>query len=104
MKVLIGTACIAVIAFVGYFFWCEYEKSQATSRAAKATYQEALEQVRKHNNAECDRRVRDLTSWVNGKPTGETKSFAEAREYVDRCLNLSKGTDWYDKNIHVKYW
>lgn len=104
MKALIGAACIAVIAFVGYFFWGEYEKSQAASRAAKASYQEALEQVRKQKNDDCDAGVRDLTSWINGKPKGKAKSFAEARDYVDQCLRQSKGTDWYDKNIHIKYW
>lgn len=104
MRVLIGLTCVAVIAFVGYFFWGEYEKSQAATKAARAMYQSALEQVKEQRDTECDARLRDLTSWVNGKPEGKSKSFLEARDYVDQCLNLSAGTDWYDKNIHIKYW
>lgn len=34
MKLLVGAACVAVIAFVGYFFWGEYASSQAVNRQA----------------------------------------------------------------------
>jgi predicted negative regulator of RcsB-dependent stress response len=100
MRFLIGAACVAVIAFVGYFFWGEYNKSQAIERAMQAAQQAKTEQ----RDNECDARVSDLNSWIGGNPTGQSKSFLEAREYVDQCLKLSAGTDWYNKNIHVKYW
>lgn len=31
MRTLIGAACIAVIAFVGYYFWGEWSRTQAES-------------------------------------------------------------------------
>lgn len=34
MKVLIGLACVAVIAFVGYYFWGEWQKVEASRTAA----------------------------------------------------------------------
>ena len=104
MRFLVGAACVAVIAFVGYYFWGEYQQSQAASRAAQARNKANLEQLTKQRHQECDARVSDLKSWVSGKPEGASKSFLEAREYVDQCLRNSKGTDWYDKNIHIKYW
>lgn len=33
MKLLIGAACIAIIAFVGYFFWNEYSHREAQKLA-----------------------------------------------------------------------
>ena len=34
MKALIATACVAILAFVGYFFWGEYSKSKAAAELA----------------------------------------------------------------------
>ncbi|GEM_PF-3353886 len=104
MRVLIGATCVAVLAFVGYFFWGEYQQSQAATRAAQAMHKATMEKQKEQRDFECDARVTDLKSWVAGKPSGQSQSFLEAREYVDQCLKLSTGTDWYDKNIHVKYW
>lgn len=36
MKVLVGAACIAVIAFVGYYFWNEYRAAEMHKRQAYA--------------------------------------------------------------------
>lgn len=36
MRFLIGAACIAVIAFVSYFFWSEYSTKVAISNAVQA--------------------------------------------------------------------
>ena len=36
MKALVGATCIAVIAFVGYFFWGEYSRSQARAQNYQA--------------------------------------------------------------------
>ena len=35
MKILIGAACIAVIAFVGYYFWGEYRQHEIENQASK---------------------------------------------------------------------
>lgn len=34
MKALVAATCIAVLAFVGYFFWNEYEKRSARNERA----------------------------------------------------------------------
>lgn len=39
MRFLIGATCVAVIAFVGYFFWGEYEKSRSLARLEHETKQ-----------------------------------------------------------------
>lgn len=39
MRILIGAACIAVLTYVGYFFWGEYERSQALALFQKAEMQ-----------------------------------------------------------------
>jgi len=37
MKALVGAACIAIIAFVGYYFWNEYRTAEMLKRQAFAT-------------------------------------------------------------------
>jgi len=37
MKALIAAACIAVLAFVGYYFWGEYSKYEARQEAMRQT-------------------------------------------------------------------
>lgn len=45
MKVLVGLACVAVVAFVGYFFWGEWQDSQRREIAAhNAFYAKCVEQ------------------------------------------------------------
>lgn len=100
MKALVGAACVAIIAFVVYFFWGEYQqRKQAESvRAAYAAQQLADTQ------RSCDEWVTELKSWKNGHPEGKAKSFVQARDQVDRCLHTLRGTSWYDRNITEKYW
>lgn len=43
MKLLIGATCVAVIAFVGYFFWNEYADAQARAENAQALERTAFE-------------------------------------------------------------
>lgn len=35
MRLLVGLACVAVIAFVGYFFWGEWQRSQDAEAASR---------------------------------------------------------------------
>jgi len=42
MKALVAAACIAVLAFVGYYFWGEYERARVA-----AAYAESVENSRK---------------------------------------------------------
>lgn len=43
MKLLIGATCVAVIAFVGYFFWNEYADAQARAKNAQALERTSFE-------------------------------------------------------------
>lgn len=43
MRLLIAAACVAVIAFVGYFFWGEYSQSQARAQYAQAKIEKFVE-------------------------------------------------------------
>lgn len=100
MKVLISIACVAITAFVGYFFWSEYQASRVIrsfESSADAEYKDEMAKA-------CSAWVLELTSWKNGRPIGKANSFAEARNEVENCLVTLKGTAWYSDNIHVKYW
>ncbi len=35
MRLLVGAACVAIIAAVGYYFWSEYQTSVAAKAAEK---------------------------------------------------------------------
>lgn len=93
MKALVGAACVAIIAFVVYFFWGEYQRSDAAKRQRQAN----VEVV-------CDGWVAELNSWKNGTPQHRAKSFAAARDQVDSCFNTLRDTQWYSRNIAIKYW
>lgn len=38
MKVLVGLACAAIIAFVGYFFWGEWQASRDREASARNAF------------------------------------------------------------------
>lgn len=47
MKTIVAIACVAVIAFVGYFFWEEWRSSEAVRVAqGNALYADCLEHAR----------------------------------------------------------
>lgn len=68
MKVLIGAACVAIIAFVGYFFWGEYQ-SRLELQAREAAAQKLM----------CNQMVSELKS---DTPSPEWKIA-----HVVSCLN-----------------
>jgi len=43
MRILIGAVCIAVLTYVGYFFWGEYQQSQARAQYAIAKERQTYE-------------------------------------------------------------
>lgn len=43
MRLLIGATCVAVMAFVGYFFWNEYADAQARAKNAQAQERTSFE-------------------------------------------------------------
>ena len=100
MKVLVGAACIAIIAAVGYFFWSENEKRlerAAIARAVTAADTAAIER-------ECNRRLTHLKAWKEGKPLPGTGTFVSTREAVEGCFAALKGTTWATANAGVIYW
>jgi len=46
MKILVGAACICIIAATGYFGWREYQRAHAAEYAARHAYNDALESVK----------------------------------------------------------
>lgn len=46
MKILIGAACICIIAATGYYAWREYQRAHAAEYAARLAYDNALEAVK----------------------------------------------------------
>lgn len=56
MKVLVGAACVAVLAFVGYFFWNEWQDRLARERAmelvTRLAEQRGAERLRASQNIE----------------------------------------------------
>lgn len=104
MRTLVAAACIAVLAFVGYYFWGEYsraklalQKEENAARAVLANSEHLREQA-------CDKWIAALNSWKNGKPNDLARSFPEAREQVGSCLTEGTGAGWRERNISVKYW
>ncbi len=100
MKVLVGAACIAIIAAVGYFFWSENEKRlerAAVTRAITAIDTAAIER-------ECNRRLTHLKAWKEGTPLPEAGTFASTRESVEACFVALKGSAWASANAGVIYW
>lgn len=95
-------ALLVVVA--GYALWQE-QQSKQTFRSFDSEISKGRATIAKRESQQaCNEWVRELTSWKNGKPLGKAKSLAESRTEVDRCLILHKGTDWYDRNIYIKYW
>lgn len=111
MKILISAACIAVLAFVGYFFWGEYEKrqalqemKQAVERVEQANRQAALEERDKEKYKVCSDAVARLQAIIDANISSESDVYSQVKSSVDDCLRTHKGSSWYDKNIHIKKW
>lgn len=79
LRILIGAACVAIMAFVGYFFWQQYEESRRLNAAREDVRCEPI-----------------LAAWEAVKrggpnPTGRTK--------VDALLSASTcGVETNDEN------
>lgn len=104
MRFLISVACICIIAFVGYFFWGEYEKQQASQRAATAAYQAAIIQAKRQLYEKCDAAVKDLKALIDANITSGNDVYLSAQHRVNKCLIENKNSDWFKENIHVKTW
>lgn len=104
MRLLIGTTCVAIIAFVGYFFWGEYAKNQAAQRVEQTRRQTALNESNRQKYKECDDAVSTLQAIIDANISANNDVFAKAQRYVDHCLRENKDSDWYHKNIGIKSW
>lgn len=74
MRVLAGLACIALLAFVGYFFWGEYQKGR--DQELHAIF------------AECDRIMSDPRD-VNSMGPAE---LLHDKKALDRCRTTITGS------------
>ena len=83
MKALVGATCIAVIAFVGYFFWGEYAKETAREKAAVARSVTAF-------SDNCFRLVESSPKY--------DKKFAMSLSPTDRKALLQECVDAFQKN------
>lgn len=77
LKVLVGLAAVAVIAFVGYFFWGEWQKAEAAAAAVAEQRSLAI--------TECALLVVNLERASRGENVGFRFSQAEARTGIARC-------------------
>ncbi|ANG97763.1 hypothetical protein A8A54_15505 [Brucella pseudogrignonensis] len=77
MRLLIGATCVAVMAFVGYFFWNEYADAQARAKNA----QEEL--VR-----DFDTNCRRISLWFPQYDDAYAQSFSknERQDRVKECI------------------
>lgn len=103
LKGLIASACVALITAVGYYFWGEYREYRRALLLAEAARQSERDRLATFV-PECDAAVIELRSWIAGSPNRAAASFSDARDAVDRCLKLQRDTEWYTKNVAVKYW
>ena len=81
MKLLIGAACIAIIAFVGYYFWNEYKDTQARAIAAQA---QALELFQN----DCSRLISNDPKYDAAFVSSLSPSDLDKKQ-ID-CINYSK--------------
>lgn len=95
MRTLVAAACIAVLAFVGYYFWGEYEKSVARAEAerrAEAAMCQMMEKDFRKETWDTDWRVLHVTLCVRNKHLSESdfdtplmkRLYEQARPSIER--------------------
>ncbi|MDH7786328.1 hypothetical protein QBD01_002349 [Ochrobactrum sp. 19YEA23] len=92
MKLLVGAACVAVIAFVGYFFWGEYQRREeqkiAELRAEKLTCDTMLSDL-KANKASQDWRIIHVVKCLEKKHLSDSDFDSDGlRKLLDEAKPL----------------
>jgi len=77
LRTLVGVAAVAMIAFVGYFFWGEWQRAQSEAKAAAE-----LLGARK---TECAMLAVDYERALRGENLGRRFSQAEAKSELATC-------------------
>lgn len=91
MKVLVGAACIAIIAAVGYFFWSEYaDRRDAETRAAVAEVRAAATRQESDIARTNLFRLADAAAGEDGK----------VRSY---CRNIDRGWVFFEEGTEKQY-
>ena len=75
MKVLVGAACVAVIAAVAYFFWGEY--SRYHDAAASARQKSMAQAIESANALATSGRCDEITTALVNVPKGETLTLSD---------------------------
>jgi len=78
VKALVSAACVAVIAFVGYFFWGEWNQNQKDTELA-AVRDSALVQA-------CQRVAAELAAVQRGESLGRRFVQEDAKAALRTCV------------------
>lgn len=87
LRMLIAAACLAVLAFVGHYFWREYQHHAAEQRliAAQASAAEREKAARKARQVECDKTVTAINDAAQGRFTSG-KSLSQLKKDGEACV------------------
>lgn len=85
LKGLVAAACVAVLAFVGYFFWGERTRAIEGSEALKA------QELIKAQSIDCRTYALEVLKQQDQKPiTALTDIAAESREALRLCVKFGR--------------
>ncbi|GHC61485.1 hypothetical protein [Limoniibacter endophyticus] len=99
MKALVASACIAVIAFVGYYFWGEYEaRARQVARVEAATARNKADRDEIFELANANPGETDMASaWcrltVMRLDGGKLAGNREAARLVTNCMRFGLLSD-----------
>lgn len=87
LRTLIAAACLAVLAFVGHYFWREYQHQAAEQRliAAQALAAEREKAARQARQAECDRTIAAINEAAQGR-FESGKSLPQLKKDGEACV------------------
>lgn len=85
-RILVATACVAVLSFVGYFFWGEYSKHRAAAERAEGIERARSEifefaKAKPHET----QKVRDWCKMTNERLKTDLADNELARGVVRNC-------------------
>lgn len=87
LRMLIAAACVAVLAFVGHYFWREYQHQAAEKRliAAQASAAEREKEARKARQTECNRTIAAINEATQGR-FESGKSLPQLKKEGEACV------------------
>lgn len=92
MRFLIGAACFVVIAFVGYFFWCEYSERVAIENAKQA-HESAMFKAAQDREAAISKSMQALEATASKAAQAKEATVARARAELFRLADADEGEE-----------